>query len=86
MNQTIFTMHHISKEKVPSIVDKLNSEDFIYYSGYPSIIYNLALIIEELNLQITNQSNNKFNSFTMKKFILLFTLSVFWIADFWPAG
>jgi phenylacetate-CoA ligase len=54
MNQTIFTMHHMSKDKVPSIVEKLNGEDFIYYSGYPSIIYNLAILIEELNLQITN--------------------------------
>ncbi|HBK95637.1 MAG TPA: hypothetical protein DDZ69_11575, partial [Porphyromonadaceae bacterium] len=40
------------------------------------------LILFFVNLQITNQSNNKFNSFTMKKFILLFTLSVFGLLTF----
>ncbi|GAB6278092.1 MAG: phenylacetate--CoA ligase family protein [Lentimicrobium sp.] len=54
MNQTIFTMHHLSKEKVPFIVKRLNKGDFVYYTGYPSIIYNLAETIKELNLNITN--------------------------------
>lgn len=53
MRQTIFTMHHISRAKVPFIVDRLNMGDFVYYSGYPSIIYNLAEIINELQLEIT---------------------------------
>ena len=52
--QTIFTMHHISKDKVPAIVDKLNKGGITYYSGYPSILYSLAILIEELGLQITN--------------------------------
>ena len=53
MKQTIFTMHHISEDKVPAIVNRLNKGDFVYYSGYPSILYSLATIIENLDLQIT---------------------------------
>lgn len=52
MKQTIFTMHHINKDKVPCIVKRLNKGGFAYYSGYPSIIYNLAVIIKELHLEI----------------------------------
>lgn len=54
MKQTIFTMHHMSPEKVPFIVQRLNKGGFKYYSGYPSILYSLATIIEDLNLKITN--------------------------------
>tara|TARA_R110002033_G_scaffold69140_5_gene120544 strand:+ start:2796 stop:4166 length:1371 start_codon:yes stop_codon:yes gene_type:complete len=53
MKQTVFTMHHINAEKVPYIVERLNKGGFVYYSGYPSILYSLASIIEELNLKIT---------------------------------
>ena len=53
MRQTIFTMHHISKEKISHIVNKLNSTNYYYYSGYPSILYSLANLIEELGLEIT---------------------------------
>jgi phenylacetate-CoA ligase len=53
MKQTIFTMHHVNRRKVPDIVKRLNKGGFVYYSGYPSILYSLASIIEELNLSIT---------------------------------
>ena len=52
--QTVFTMHHINNNSIFSIVDRLNKGDFIYYSGYPSIIYNLAVLIQENNLEIKN--------------------------------
>lgn len=54
MKQTIFTMHHISKDKVKYIVERLNKGGFAYYSGYPSIIYALAQLIEECGLVIEN--------------------------------
>lgn len=54
MRQTIFTMHHITKEKVPHIVKRLNKTRFFYYTGYPSILYSLANLIEELELEIYN--------------------------------
>lgn len=53
MKQTIFTMHHINLNTVPSIVERLNKGGFVYYSGYPSILYSLASFIEDLNLKIT---------------------------------
>jgi phenylacetate-CoA ligase len=54
MKQTIFTMHHINLDTVPSIVDRLNKGGFVYYSGYPSILFSLATFIEDLNLKITD--------------------------------
>ncbi len=54
MKQTIFTMHHISVDKVKHIVNRLNKGEFVYYSGYPSILYSLATLIEDANLRITN--------------------------------
>ncbi|EIA10235.1 coenzyme F390 synthetase [Flavobacterium frigoris PS1] len=53
MKQTIFTMHHMSLEKVPSIVNRLNKGGFAYYAGYPSILFSIASSIEELGLKIT---------------------------------
>jgi phenylacetate-CoA ligase len=47
MRQTIFTMHHIVAAKVEAFVERLNEGGFDYYSGYPSILYFLASLIEE---------------------------------------
>jgi phenylacetate-CoA ligase len=52
LKQTIFTMHHINTNTVPSIVGRLNKGGFVYYSGYPSILFALALLIEDLRLEI----------------------------------
>ncbi|NQU35035.1 MAG: phenylacetate--CoA ligase family protein [Bacteroidetes bacterium] len=53
MKQTIFTMHHISSGKIESIVNRLNQGGFAYYSGYPSILFSLATLIEAYDLKIT---------------------------------
>jgi len=53
MRQTVFTMHHIVPSKVKAIVGRLNRGGFTYYSGYPSILYALAVLIEEQGLEIT---------------------------------
>ena len=52
MGQTIFTMHHININTVPFIVERLNRGGFVYYSGYPSILFSLATFIEDLDLKI----------------------------------
>jgi phenylacetate-CoA ligase len=52
LKQTIFTMHHLNTNTVPSIVGRLNKGGFVYYSGYPSILFALASLIEELRLEI----------------------------------
>jgi len=51
-NQTVFTMHHITSSKVHSIIEKLNSEKYVYYTGYPSIIASLAAFVEDSGLSI----------------------------------
>jgi phenylacetate-coenzyme A ligase PaaK-like adenylate-forming protein len=43
MHQALLTMHHLTPEKIGSIVEFLNSNQFEFYSGYPSIIHMLAL-------------------------------------------
>ena len=53
MKQTIFTMHHINVNTVESIVERLNKGGFVYYSGYPSILFSLATLIADMNLKIT---------------------------------
>lgn len=52
LKQTIFTMHHINTNTVPSIVSRLNKGGFVYYSGYPSILFTLASLIEDMHLEI----------------------------------
>ncbi|GHV72222.1 capsular polysaccharide biosynthesis protein [Spirochaetia bacterium] len=54
MRQTVFTMHHINHEKIESIVNRLNKGGFAYYTGYPSILFSLASLIEELGMKITS--------------------------------
>ncbi len=43
LHQALLTMHHLTPDKISSVVEFLNSRDFEFYSGYPSIIHMLAL-------------------------------------------
>jgi phenylacetate-CoA ligase len=52
MHQTIFTMHHITPEKVVDVVRRLNQGGFTYYAGYPSVLAALALLMCEQHLEI----------------------------------
>ena len=54
MNQWLINMQHITAEKIPCIVEMIDREEFIYFSGYPSIIYAIALCIKEKGLSVTN--------------------------------
>lgn len=53
-NQFIVNMQQISPQKIADIVAFLNDTRLVFYSGYPSIIYQLCCLIEEANLSITN--------------------------------
>ncbi len=53
MKQTVFSMQHITPEKVGHIVKRLNQGGFAYYAGYPSIIFSLANLILEQGLHIS---------------------------------
>jgi phenylacetate-CoA ligase len=52
MRQTVFTMHHIVPSKIGSIAARLNEGGFVYYAGYPSILYVLAALLLESGLKI----------------------------------
>lgn len=43
LHQALLTMHHLTPEKISSVMEFLNSQHFEFYSGYPSIIHMLAL-------------------------------------------
>ena len=47
-------MQHIKKPNLKSIVDFLNDNNFVFYSGYPSIINDLANLIKQSDLEITS--------------------------------
>jgi phenylacetate-CoA ligase len=42
MNQLIFGMQHINKDTIRAIIEKLNDAPLVFYTGYPSIIYQIA--------------------------------------------
>lgn len=53
MNQWLVNMQHITMEKIRYLVEMINKEHFVYFSGYPSIIYAMALCIKDSGLQVT---------------------------------
>ncbi len=46
---------HISRKTLHSIVNFLNTNQFVFYTGYPSAIYVLAKFIDDLGLEIKNK-------------------------------
>jgi phenylacetate-CoA ligase len=43
LHQALLTMHHLTPDKIASVIGFLNSQPFEFYSGYPSIIHMLAV-------------------------------------------
>ena len=54
IQQWLINMQHLSPDKIKDIVDMINRENFVYISGYPSIIGSLAALINEYGLKIEN--------------------------------
>lgn len=54
MNQWLINMQHISSEKIHDIANMIDLEQFMYFSGYPSIIYSLASLMLDKGIKITN--------------------------------
>jgi len=52
LRQALLTMHHLTAEKISSVIEFLNSQKFEFYSGYPSIIHMLALHATESGLKL----------------------------------
>jgi phenylacetate-CoA ligase len=52
MHQALLTMHHLTPDKIASVVAFLNSQRFEFYSGYPSIIHMLVLHASDAGLAL----------------------------------
>lgn len=54
LNQHLVNMQHIKDENIKFFIDYIDQENFVFFSGYPSIIYSFCHIVESLGLKITN--------------------------------
>lgn len=54
MNQHLVNMQHMKAENIKYFVDYINREQFVFFSGYPSIIYSFCNLVENLGLIISN--------------------------------
>lgn len=52
MNQHLVNMQHIKRENIRHFVDYINKEHFVFFSGYPSIIYTFCSLVESLGLSV----------------------------------
>ena len=52
LNQHLVNMQHIKEENIHFFVDYINKERFVFFSGYPSIIYSFCSLVENLGLTI----------------------------------
>ena len=55
MRQALINMHHLTPDKIASIVEFLNANHFEFYSGYPSIIHALAATARDAGLALTSR-------------------------------
>ncbi len=52
LNQYMLNMQHITPEKIVDLVNFINNTKAKFFSGYPSIMYSFAMLVEEAGLQI----------------------------------
>jgi len=52
LNQALMNMHHMTPKNIKDIISFLNEHDFIYYSGYPSIIHAFAMCALEKSISL----------------------------------
>ncbi len=55
MRQALLTMHHLTPSKIASVMEFLNSHQFEFYSGYPSIIHLLVMTATEAGHALTQR-------------------------------
>ena len=62
LNQYMLNQQHLTEDKVSHIVSFINNQKFVFFVGYPSIIYTLALLVEKNNLKVTTAPKYIFTS------------------------
>ena len=55
MNQALINMQHLKAENTTALINFVNNNDFKFYSGYPSIIYQFANLLNENGLELVNK-------------------------------
>ncbi len=53
MRQALLNMQHLTPAKIRDVVAFLDSKDFVYYNGYPSVIHAMAASALEAGLTLT---------------------------------
>lgn len=54
MNQTYVSVHHMTQQNLPVLVDYLQGRRVAYYCGYPSGLYLLASYLLDNNIRLAN--------------------------------
>ena len=54
LNQHLVNMQHIKDENIKYFIDYIEQEKFIFFSGYPSIIYSFCSMVESLGFIVKN--------------------------------
>ncbi len=52
MRQAVLTMHHMTPEKAPAVAAFLNQHDFLFYSGYPSVLHAFVLSARDAGVRL----------------------------------
>ncbi len=56
LNQHLVNMQHIKVENIKYYVEYINKEQFVFFSGYPSILYAFCSLVENLGLNYSKPS------------------------------
>lgn len=54
-NRVYLSTYHISRDTLKDIVDYLNSDNFDFFTGYPSAMYTLASLMEDSGMRLYNR-------------------------------
>lgn len=54
INQHLVNMQHIKPQNIKYFVDYINQEQFVFFSGYPNILYTFCSLVENLGCTITH--------------------------------
>ena len=52
VHEVLINMHHLNPAKIGAVVDFLNSREFDFYSGYPSVVHAMAAAALECGLAL----------------------------------
>lgn len=54
LNQHLVNMQHIKPQNIKYLVEYINKERFVFFSGYPNILYTFCTLVDNLGHTIVN--------------------------------